>query len=207
MATQRTVLDLIKQSLSIIQVRDPSESLPYEDTADALSVLQDLLAEHAGGLSVPIVVQESLTLVSAQNSYTIGENGTPDLDTQRPEQITGAWVRSGNFDYPVQIISERGYRKISYKTSGGRPVVLWYNATIPNGTIYVYPTPVSADSLYLSSIKSLPEPTKLTENLLNDVGLARNYHSPFKWLLAVELAMNYGQSPSQFMIIKAERRS
>jgi len=202
MATARTVLQLIESALRIIGVYSQGESLSADDSSTALICLQDLLAEHAGDISVPIVVQEAITLVNAQNSYTVGENGSPDLNSQRPDQIVDVWVRASNYDYPVRIIGESAYNSIVSKTTTGRPELLWYNPTAPNGTIYVYPTPTTVESLYISSIKSLPEPTALTENLLNTVGIARNYHNPLKWLLVLELSEEYGMSPTPFMVMK-----
>ena len=204
MATTRTVLQLIESALRVIGAISVGDSISSETSSTSLAVLQDVLAEYAGDVSVPIVVQEAITLVSAQNSYTVGENGSPDLSSQRPEQITGAWVRASNYDYPVKIIGERAYNAIVSKTSSGRPELLWYNPTVPNGTVYTYPTPTTAESLYISSIKSLPEPTAITENLLNTVGIPRNYHNPLKWILALELAEEFGMPITQNMYRKEQ---
>lgn len=205
MATTRTVRQLLERSLRLIGALAIGETPEAAQTQTALQVLQDLIAERAGSLFVPIVVQEAITLVSAQASYTVGENGTPDLNTQRPEQIKDAWVRdSSNNDYPVRIIGEVDYNAIRDKTISERPEKLWYNPTAPNGTIYTWPVAVVAESLYISSIKTLTEPTSLTQNLLNAVSIPRSYHNPLGFILAVELAPEYGRRPSDIVIAKAE---
>lgn len=205
MATSRTVRQLIESVLWIVGAYAPGESLKSKDTSTALRVMQDLLAEWSdGGLIVPSIVQEPITLVIGQASYTVGEDGSPDLDTVRPEQIIGAWVRdSSNYDHPVGIIDERRYRLITSKTTSSRPTGIWYNATAPNGTVYAYPTPNAGESLYISSIKPFKEPTKLTEDLLNTTEIPRNYHNALKWNMVLEISPEYGKEITLIMIKRA----
>ena len=203
MATVRTVRQLIDGALRLVGIYEVGETTRAEDTTRALQVLQDLLAEEAGSLFVPIIVYQGITLVASQATYTVGENGSPDLNTQRPEQIVGAFVRdSGDVDHPVAIIGEQQYKKIPDKTASGRPEYIWYNPTVPNGIIYCYYVPDAAETLYIDSRKTLPEPTTLTENLLNTTGIARNYHNPLKWMLAMELCGEYGREPSKLIVSK-----
>lgn len=194
MATARTVRQILEGALRKIGVLAPGETASSEDTSSALIGLQDLIAEWSdGGLLIPCLVVEKLDLVAAQASYTIGENGSPDLSTVRPEQIIGAYVRSSSYDYPVTIIGEEAYSAITNKTTGGRPEFLWYNPTSPNGTIYLYYTPNdSSEDLYITSLKPLTEPTGLTQNVINAVQIPRNYHNALVWNLACELAPDYG---------------
>lgn len=209
MATTRTVRELLEGALRKVGVYELGETQDIEEMNNALQTFQDMLAAQGGTLLVPYEVQEAITLVVGQASYTIGENGTPSLNTQRPEKIIGAWIRdSSNYDYPVEIIGEKQYRGIVSKTTPGRPDKVWFSPTSPNGTIYTYPTPNSAEALWITSIKSLTEPTALTENLLNTYGIERKYHLPLQWLLVAELADEKGRPISPLMaakIAKAER--
>ena len=205
MATTRTVRQLLERALKRIEVYEVGQTTDSSDIQNALEVFQDLIAEHAGSLFIPYYVQESLSMVASQASYTIGENGTPDLDTQRPEQIIGAFVREGTYDYPLRIIQEQGYRLILSKdTESSRPEYLYYNPTAPNGTIYLYSTPTTTDSLYIVSLKTLTEPTTLTQNVLDDLSIPRNYHNHLSYMLAVELAPEYGLTPNPIIIAKAD---
>ena len=204
MAVARTVREVIEGSLRKIGAIAAGETPTAEDMAVGLIVLQDLLAEWSdGGLVVPCTVLEAITLVIGQNSYTVGQNGVPSLNTVRPEQIIEAFVKSGGYDYPVTIIGEKAYQGFLNKTTQGRPERLWYNATAPNGTIYVYYTPDTADQLWISSIKPFTEPTGLAENLLNTTGIPRNYHNPLIWNLAVDLAPEFGLEASPTIIARA----
>lgn len=204
MSTTRTVLELLERSLRGLGVFDITDTIPSEDIQGALRALQDLIAAEAGSLMVPSIVQEAVTLVVAQTTYGIGEEATADLDTQRPEQIIGAFVRtSSDYDYPIKIIGEIEYRKILDKTTSGRPELLWYSPTSPNGTVYLYPVPDDAtEAVYISSIKTLSEPSTLTDNLLDDVSIPRNYHNPLKWMLQLELCETYSVPPTPLMVKK-----
>jgi len=205
MATARTVRQVIEGALRIVGAIAQGETPEADDINTALKVLQDLLAEWSdGGLMVPCYVKEEFDLTARQTSYTIGENGAPDFNTVRPEQIIGAYIRSGNYDYPVKIIDERAYRNISNKSTEGRPGQLWYNAGAPNGTIYLWYTPGSDYPLWITSVKPFTEPTNLAENLLNVTEIPRNYHNALKWNLAFELGPEYGKEPSATIIKRAK---
>lgn len=199
----RTVRELIDRALRLIGALAVGETPSAADTAIALKVLQDLLAEKSGSLFVPVVVTEAVTLVANQASYTVGEYGTPDLATPRPEQIVNAWVRSGGYDRTIKIIDERNYSAIPDKSATGSPDRLWYNPTAPNGTLYPYPVPDAADTLYIVSAKALQEPSTLTQNMLDVVGIPRNYHRALAYMLAVDLAPEYGAEPSPVVIATA----
>jgi len=182
----------------------PGETLDAEDSAHGLLVLQDLLAEWGdGGLVVPSLVIEAVTLVADQASYTIGEDSSADLNTIRPEQIIGAYVRQSNYDYPVTIIGEDAYSSMTAKSTAARPEFLWYNPTAPLGTAYVYPAANSTDSLYITSVKPFTEPTGLTQEMLDDISVPRNYHNALVWNLAVELAQDYGFEVTVLIGIRA----
>ncbi len=204
MATARTVRELIEGAFRRAGIYEIGETPEATETSNALKVFQDLIAEQSGTILAPITVTEGITLVVAQASYTVGENGTPSLNTQRPEQIIGSYVRSGSYDYPVEVVGEEYYRTLIDKTLSGMPEKIWYNPTAPNGTIYAYPVPDAADTLYIQSVKSLSEPTSLTQNLLDTVTIPRKYHNPLCWMLALEMCEEYGKAPSQLMVSRSE---
>lgn len=204
MATVRTARNVIDDALRTIGVFAPGETPPAADTQTGLDYLQNLLAEWSdGGLVVPITVTEAVTLVVAQASYTIGESGSPGLNTVRPEHIIHAYVRRGGVDYLVDIIGAREYNSLPDKDTAGLPEYLFPLYAAPNMTIYLYPVPDAADSLYITSRKTFTEPTTLTEAILNTTGLPRNYYNALKFNLALELAPEYGVTPNAFIIGRA----
>jgi hypothetical protein len=207
MATSRTVTQIIQAALRVLGVLAAGETVSTNDTGTGLTVLQDLVSEWSGeGLTIPYETAEAITLVGSQASYTVGQTGTPDLTTVRPINITDAFIRdSSNYDHPVKVVSFEEYNRITSKTTEERPSLLTYVPTAPNGTVYVWPTPSTAESLYIVSRKPLTDPAQLTDDVLTATGIPRNYHSALKWNLALELAPEYGVNPIGVIAAKAEQ--
>lgn len=206
MATTRTVQNLIDAALRVLQIVPLADTPTSADRTNGLTVLQDLLAEWSdAGLLVPFTTWESITLVVDQDTYTVGENGSPSLNTVRPEKIDDAFFRdSSSYDYEVTVLGEDAYRAIIAKgSSSSRPQYLWYNPTVPNGTVYVHPAPDTTDSLYICGIKPFTEPSTLDDDILNTTGIPRNYYNMVKWNLAMELASYFQMGPSQMIVARA----
>lgn len=201
MATARTVTQLIQTALRRLGVLAASETVDSNDTATGLIVLQDLVSEWSGeNLVIPSEADETITLVADKGSYTIGENGTPDKSTTRPLRINSAYVTdSDSYNHPVEILTKRQYDDIPDKTQTGRPFNLYYNPTVPNGTIYLFYVPDTAETLHIVSYKPLTDPAQLTDNLADTTGIPRAYHNPLAWALVQELAPEYGIDPSLYM--------
>ncbi|HEA65891.1 hypothetical protein LCGC14_1902440 [marine sediment metagenome] len=208
MATVRTVQQAINRAFGKLSLFGPGEPLPPEDNAIAKVCFQDMMGEWVNDqLMVPFTVLESFTLTAGTLSYTVGETAPVDLNTVRPEQIDSAFIREDNYDYPVNIIGEEAYNRIALKSEPWRfrPYQLWYNPTVPNGTITVWPSPSSAVDLFFSSEKPFTEPTSVTANMMAGLGYPRNYHNIIVYNLAVELAPEYGKTPADSVIVKAEK--
>jgi hypothetical protein len=69
--------------------------------------------------------------------------------------------------------------------------------------VTVYPSPDTADNLYITSIKTFTEPTTYTENLMTTTQLPRNYFNALKWNLAIELSTPFNREPTQLMVKRA----
>lgn len=58
----------------------------------------------------------------------------------RPNKLIYAHTRdSSDIDNEVELIGETAYRMLSNKGSGGRPNQVYYQPTLDNGTLYVWP--------------------------------------------------------------------
>lgn len=191
--TTRTVRNIIDQALSLIGVYSIGQTTSNEDTNLGLITLQDLIASfNHDYLLIPFETEDTHTLTASQSNYTIGTSGSPDINTVRPDSIKDAFVRSSNTDYNLRIISGDDYRRISLKSTASIPEYLYYNPTIENGTIYLYPAPSSNDVLHLTSVKTFIEPTVLTNDIVTDLGIPRDYANALKFILAEELMIHYG---------------
>jgi len=202
----RTVRDVIESAYRKTGDYEAGEAVSADDMENGLLVFQDLLSEWGGNeWLVSPLIQEALTLVVDQAVYTIGENGTPDLDTVRPARIITAFVRSGNTDYPVSIIGERAFARFPNKSTGrARPEYLWYNPTAPNGTINLYYTPSTADSLYISSVKQITDGATLTNDIMIDLGVPREQATALIYNVALDLLVEGGFDPPQLLFKRAE---
>jgi hypothetical protein len=125
-----------------------------------------------------------------------------------PEQVLGGYVRdSGGTDYPiVGMLSAGQYRNLIDKSyTSGRPDRIWVNYTAPNVTVYTYPIPDTAESLYLQSIKPFTEITATNQNLAVALGIPRSYHSALTFNLAVDLAPHFNRQLDPTIAARAMR--
>ena len=206
MATARTVTELIQAALRKINVLAAGETVKAADTTTGLEALQDIVSA-LGMDMIPFVTIINFDLTASKNRYSIGEEATRFWEAVRPERITGAYIRDSNdYDHPLNIISEQQYNAINAKsTTERRPTDLWYNPTVPNGAIYLWPTPAEVEELHIITDTPFTDPAQLSDELLDDTGIPRNYHDALKNMLAVDLAPEYGVEPSLTVLSKAGR--
>jgi hypothetical protein len=185
-----TVNDIIKQSLKAIAVLDPKESPSPSITTDGLNMVNDILEEWTiSKVLSNALTQESFSLVAGQASYTIGVGG--NFNTSRPVNITQAYITdSNNNDSPMQIITYDQYNDISDKTTqSDNPYYLYYSPSYPLGTIYLYSTPSSADTIHLTSWKNFG--SYATINTV--VSLPPGYKKYLIYKLAIEWCPHFGK--------------
>ncbi len=128
------------------------------------------------------VTAESISLTGAA-SYTIGESGSPDLNTVRPVSIESAYIENWG---ALDIVPHKEYlsaRIVDAPTAPGR---CWYNPTYPNGTLYVDTS--ATGTMYLDSYKQLTEPATITA----DAAFPPEYDDAIKFNLAKRLAPEFG---------------
>ena len=204
MATVRNINRLIDAILKdILHVYRADETVEASDKTTVLYAIQDRLAAWVDDIAIPVVSTQSITMISGTATYTIGESGAPSLDTARPDQVVGAYVRQGDYDYPVKIISESIYRGITDKTSSGRPTLLYPLYGVPNVTIYLWQVPDSTDTLYVSLLQQMAEPTTYTQDTFADLQLPPYVYNALKYRVAIDLAAGYERQLTQEIIWNA----
>ena len=192
---------IIQSALFKAGILAAGETPSADMTSVGLDQLKEFLRELvADGLMLYFTTVETFTLTASQGNYTIGTDGSPDFNTERPAELCGASVRdSSDYDYDLEMISENQYREISDKTAEGLPFKIWYNPTSPNGTLYLYYVPDDAYTLLLHTRKPLTEPTALT----SDMDFPVEYEPMLTWNLAVYLGEIYGKPLSAVVAAKA----
>jgi len=133
---------------------------------------------------------------NAVYSYTTKAN--------RPQKVVFAHRRdSDSHDTEVTIIGEVAYRSLSTKGADGPVNQCYYQPTLTNGTLFVWPANANGvDKLIL-----------ICQPLVDDFDAASNnpqfpieWGNAIVWNLAVELAPEYGLSVRERIALKAEAR-
>lgn len=147
-----TANTLITRALKAIGTLGRTEVPGATEASDGLDCLNALLDSWSNEkLMSYVTLQRSFTLSVNTQTYTIGSSGT--INTTRPTDITQAFVRdSNNLDYPMRIVPQDIWNNIGDKTITSQiPQILFYSSAFPLGTIYIYPIPLVAYTVYYDS--------------------------------------------------------
>ena len=151
-----TASKMILRSLRLLGEKIVGGTLSTAEQTDYLYDLNSFMdSVGLSRLMIPHLTDENFALTSSDGTYTIGPGA--DFSTTRPLSIENAFIRdSGGNDYQVQIIEKEQYNRIGLKTTATTtPEYLFYEPSVPKGTIYVYPEPGASQTLYISSWKPL----------------------------------------------------
>lgn len=149
-ATLVAASTMIDRAMRLIGQISPGVSPTTDEYAVCLEALNAMLDSWRNErLMCYTMLDESLTLVPSQASYTIGATG--NLDTNRPTIITAAYlVDSANVSYDVNILNYKEYVAIGLKASTSTlPNNIYYSPDVPLGTLWVYPVPTSAFTMHI----------------------------------------------------------
>jgi hypothetical protein len=200
-----TVQTIINHALGLIGVKSTGETLSAPESNDALATLNLMLNSWSGrGVSARAKLEYTASLVSNQAVYTIGSSGTPDFSTIRPVEILACQVEyvADTVILPVSVTGEQQYGLFGDRNVlTGPPTNVYYNPTMPNGTLNFYPIPDQTYTLHLWYWTPLQEMALLsTEFTLEPV-----YIECIMYNLAVRLAPYYERSASPDVKLEAER--
>lgn len=190
--------DIVGAALREISSYAPGEGIEGGDSEHALGVLNRMLkAWAAEELITPWRTLEAFALTPGTPSYLIGTGQT--WATPRPDDVTAAFVRdAAGTDTPLEIRSSGYYNGIADKNAQGTPVDLYYDQQWPYGRVYLHPTGLTGQTLYLESRKPLNQFTTLN----TDLDMPDEYEEHVVYQLAERLAPAYGYSltPEQVKI-------
>lgn len=140
--------------------------------------------------TVTMSAQATQTVTPDQITYTV----PGDFKVARPLRVTESFTRittsGSSLDYPIEMIAQARYVEIGYKRIPAPwPIACWYNPTMPLGNLFFYQTPNTAGELHLFVDNILTNLPNLTTAIVMPQGYARF----LKWILAKELAPEYGK--------------
>lgn len=192
-----TAQDIINAAFRILSVKGSGENVTFDEANDALAALNTLLDSwSADNLCQLGLKTEGFTLTPGTPIYTIGIGQT--FNTPIPVTgITSAFMRDiNNYDYPVKVITQDEYYSltdVAINTSTALPYKLFYDPglaqqTSPAGTIYVYPAPDQAYTLFIESEKYFTNFVALTDAFT----FPPYFERALKYALANEIAPEYG---------------
>jgi hypothetical protein len=184
-----TANDLITAALRRGRCIGKDQVPTADEAADCLAELNRMLDEWWNdGLAVFQIKQENFPLVANQASRTIGVGG--NFNTTRPlKLLDGCFVRRNGIDSWVTVLEDRTlYDGIGVKTATGLVKYVYYDPAMPTGTLYFYPVPDQADTIYLNS----PARLQNVAALVTAISLPPGYDGLVLNGLAVREAPEYG---------------
>jgi len=191
--------DIIYGALRLVSSVTPGEAIDGSEATNALLVLNEMLAAFSieWGL-INVVTVENFPLVIGQgnrlNPYTIGTGG--NFNTVRPDSIFNQWIYDtvALIKYPLKQVFDNQYNAITLDTIQSIPKTLYYDPQYPLGNIFIYPVAgLSTYQLWLESIKPIMQFATLSTSM----NLPGEYFKALKWLLAEDLAPEYGYEFTQ----------
>ena len=91
--------------------------------------------------------------------------------------------------YPVKVIDNERYDPITYKAlAGANPQAIYYEATYPNGTLYLYPI-ASGCTLKIRVLNSVKQFASTSVN----IDMPEGYEDAIMLALAIRMAPGYGK--------------
>lgn len=198
-----TVTDFIRLSLMEIRVARAGDVLNADDAADALLVFNRYLDYlNATSRALYSTTQTTFTLTPNLQPHTIGitaNSPTFAVSVARPVSILSAnIVLSTNVRVPLEILDSQGWDNIRAGAAAGQTVTvtssvpryLMYDASWPNGSIFLWPVPTANDL-------ELRFETLLADLALTDTfTLPPGYQEALGLTLAERLAPVFGQQVS-----------
>lgn len=186
-----TAGDIINSALQTIRVVASGESATAAETNDALAMLEKLL-KHWGpkGLKRFLKKNKSMALTAATASYTLGPSGTITMD--RPIAVHSIYRRDSNsYDQTLTPMSREEYRELSDKTSTGAPTQYFYDPTLTNGTLYVWPVPTAADATEYTLELNYRKQVDDADATTNDIEIPQEWYLAAVFGLAALLIPSY----------------
>lgn len=144
--------DMLQYAMRIAGILGVGQTPLDQDTADAQIALDAMFKQWQRRRWIVFRLDDLVCrLDTGRPTYTVGPGGDFDI-AHRPGSIEGVFLRQlagggppGAFpvDYPMRIISSRQeWNAIPLKGLRSWPAQIFYDPTLPVGTLYIWPVPV-----------------------------------------------------------------
>lgn len=184
---------LITRALKKTGVTGVGQSADPADMSDAFDDLNSMLGQWAHRRWISFHTVDIVVVATGAASYPL---------TMRPDRIEAAFVRlnAGSVnpnDYPLDVLNSReDWDRVAQKSQPGLPAAVFYDPTIPAGTLYLWPNPATACEVHLT-VKG-PEIAALL-TLDDTISLPYEYEEALLYNLAVRLRPSYQLGPDPIL--------
>lgn len=200
-------LTLITNALQLCGVVGQGETPSAADQQASLMILNGMVDDFATQrLTIPSQERDIFNFVANQSTYTIGPTGA-NWTATRPAVIDQINVLSQTasppFEIPMTPLSNQTYDSLTIKgTTAPFPVWWFYNATFPNGSVFVWPVPTDASNyqavVYAQTVIN-------TFDLTTLVTMPPGYYRMLYYNLAAELFPAFAREPNPVVMDFARR--
>jgi hypothetical protein len=174
--------------MRLIQALGTGETPTADEITDGLDALNAMLDSWWLERMAVFAIQERLfALTVGTQNYPIGPGAVAPFNVERPVKIETAYVRVSGVDYPLSVIDYDRWTSIGYKANQGIPQWVYYEPTVPEGELFLWPIPSVAMTLYLGSRLRIQSFT--TSN--DAINMPPGYVDALCFNLAVKLAPEY----------------
>lgn len=186
-----------------------NESAPSDQAAHGLTKLNRIIDQwQTQKRFVYYTEHTSYTFTTSRQSYTIGPTG--NFVATRPTKIEGANVIRVSADpderWPLQVIEVQDYAEIQIPAeSGDEPSRLYYQPTVPNGTLWPWPFPENTAAALANKLELFTWVQLSAFVLDTNINLPPGYEDALTWTLAESLLPSYGKSSSPELEVQARR--
>jgi hypothetical protein len=193
-----TVLDIVTDALNEIGVLAAGEVATADDGAVALRSLNRMInAWKAERVYIYQTTRTTWSITANDGSYTVGTGG--DVSVLRPVRIDHVAISDSAItpatEVPLRLMTDADYARIAIKTQTSNwPEAAYYNLTYPLATLTLWPVPTSTT---LTGVLYAPQAAAEFSALATAVSLPPGYERFVVKNLALELAPQYGATPSQ----------
>lgn len=200
-----TVRDLINGSFRLLGTLASGEQATAPEAEDARTALNSLLDSwKLERLMVYAILPQTFPLVGGQLSYTLGPTG--DWDTERPvqiDQMSLLYTGSGSppLNMPIEILNLDQYQQIIVPTTTSPiPMSCYIDDAFPLRTVSFWPVPTVNYSVNVFTWGLVDG----FDDINDDITLPPGYERAMRFNLALELAPEYGVTPSNVVLAGAQ---
>lgn len=199
-----TALGIITRAMRLAGVIGKGETPDADESADGLVALNSMLDSwQIESLFVSQILEESFTLTSGFDAFTIGSGG--NFNTTRPAKVVDTcFILLSNIIYNVKVVDEKTFTGFQTVGQTGMPHNLYYDAAYPLATIFFDYTTDQAYNFHLKSWRALQSFSTLTTALSMPPGNER----AITYSLAQEFGPEFGAAiPDYVNKIAGEARA